>query len=198
MEWTIDTCPCLTTQPTINIIPDVSWTIGDPPVDYQIGYNYPDDPAWPSVDRSINDCWGTFAVTDTSGYTDVIAITGPATTTGVVSLQFEDSTSDLDATVFDSLTAYSDGVMLEFTVTVTITTPTDYDSPLWYVDESSGASALTVDYTFNVQLLEPCTQSAIVYDTYLFAIDMAFGDIADSSSVATMTPHTYPTYCGTT
>jgi hypothetical protein len=46
--------------------------------------------------------------------------------------------------------------------------------------------------------MEPCTESAIVYDTYEFTVSMAIGDTADVSSVATMTAHTYPTYCDTT
>ena len=52
MEWTIDKCPCVTTQPTIYTLPDVTWVLGNPPADYEIGYFYPADPAWPLVDRS--------------------------------------------------------------------------------------------------------------------------------------------------
>ena len=126
------------------------------------------------------------------------AITGPATETGVASIVWDESTDDLAATDWDGMTANADGIMLEFTVTVTITTPADDATTLWYVDEAAGASALTADYTFTVYVMEPCTESAIVYDTYSFTVSMAIGDTADDSSVATMTAHTYPTYCAVT
>ena len=126
------------------------------------------------------------------------AITGPASSTGVASVVWDESTDDLAATDWDGMTANTNGIMLEFTVTVTITTPATDADTLWYVDEQSGASALTADYTFTVYVMEPCTESAIVYDTYTFSVSMAIGDTADDSSVATMTAHTYPTYCATT
>ena len=109
------------------------------------------------IDRSTNDCWGDFTISDTSGYTDVTAITGPATSTGVASIVWDESTDDLAATDWDGMTAATSGIMLEFTVTVTITTPADDADTLWYVDEMNGASALTADYTFTVYVMEPCT-----------------------------------------
>jgi hypothetical protein len=80
----------------------------------------------------------------------VTAITGPATGTGVASIVWDESTTDLAATDWDGMAASADGIMLEFTVTVTITTAADDATALWYVDEAAGASALTADYTFTV------------------------------------------------
>ena len=198
LEWTLDTCPCLTTQPSIYTLPDVSWVLGNPPSDFDIGYNYAVDPSFPLVDRSTNDCWGTFTIADTSTYTDILTITGPETLTGIASLVFDDATDDFTSTVADGLTATADGIMLEFTVTVTITTAADDATDLWYVDEATGSSALTIDETFTVYIMEPCTESAIVYDLYEFTVSMAIGDTANADSVATMTAHTYPTYCAVT
>lgn len=125
-------------------------------------------------------------------------ITGPATETGVASIVWDEITDDLAATDWDGMTANANGIMLEFTVTVTITTAADDADTLWYVDEAAGASALTDSYAFTVYVMEPCTESAIVYDTYEFTVSMAIGDTADDSSVATMTAHTYYTYCDVT
>jgi hypothetical protein len=100
--------------------------------------------------------------------------------------------------VADGLAAAANGIMLEFTVTVTITTAADDATDLWFVDEATGSSALTIDETFTVYIMEPCTEAEIVYDLYEFTVSMAIGDTANSDSVATMTAHTYPTYCETT
>ena len=176
-------------------IPNYSWVLRDEPANFDLGYFYPADPSWPLIDRADNDCWGTWTATISSAtYDGVVAV--DVSNAPSMQLVFDDSgIADAD---IDGLTDYL--IMIEFTVTVDLTTPADDDASPWYVEEGTGASALTDSKTFTVQILEPCTSTNIVFDDYEHTVSMAIGDAADDSSTSDITSaaSTWSTYCAVT
>ena len=136
MAVTYDKCVCVTVQPQIMNIPNFTWTFRNEPDAFTLDTVYPTDPSYPLIDRSDNSCWGTFGTPTTSPTTTyethvtlagIVTISNPSTQHPTI--VFDDS--GVTAANINSLSGVissHESVMIEFDVTVTITTA---DS--WYV-----------------------------------------------------------------
>ena len=84
--------------------------------------------------------------------------------------------------------------MIEFTVTVTMTTGSS-----WYVEDNTGSTELTASQTFTVQILNPCTATDLIFDSYSASVSVALGDSDTSTTVdITSASATYSTFCADT
>jgi hypothetical protein len=117
---------------------------------------YPADPSWPLIDPADNDCWATFGTPSETPATyqttittaGVVTISNPSTENPTI--VFDDS--GIAASDINSLSSYltsntidHEEIMIEFTVTVTMTT-----GSAWYVEDNTGSIELTASQTFTV------------------------------------------------
>ena len=126
------------------------------PEDFTLDAIYPADPSWPLIDPADNDCWATFGTPSETPATyqttittaGVVTISNPSTENPTI--VFDDS--GIAASDINSLSSYltsntidHEEIMIEFTVTVTMTTGSS-----WYVEDNTGSIELTASQTFTV------------------------------------------------
>ena len=200
-----DRCSCVTVQPELQTIPNFTWTFGSVPEDFTLDAIYPADPSWPLIDPADNDCWATFGTPSETPATyqttittaGVVTISNPSTENPTI--VFDDS--GIAASDINSLSSYltsntidHEEIMIEFTVTVTMTTGSS-----WYVEDNTGSIELTASQTFTVQILNPCTATDLTFDSYSASVSVVLGDSDTSTTVdITSASATYSDFCADT
>ena len=164
LEVRTDPCRCVTTQPTLGSIQDLTWELLSPPAAFEPAVTFAEDPAWPNLDRSS--CYPDLNLASSTGESVLEVSPGSG---GLNLVSVNESLLDLESLTYADFT---DGTK-EISMTAQVETPATW-APV------SGSNPVVTGLTSNEEafaltITEPCTSRPIVLADTTLSVTTALG-----------------------